>query len=265
MRSRANDVAAAIAYYALLSIVPMVLGLVSIVGLVLRTDAGYRQAVELVSWVVPEELAGDSLDALPRLRDQSGTFGVVSLVGFLWVGTTFFSALGRAMNQVYEVPDRHPLRQRARGFVSIVLFAVLFTASVIAAIVPTAVLGIDETSLPLGLERWPLFSGLYQALSYVAAVLSAIVMFGLIFRLLPAAGQRVGDIIPGAVAIGFVFVVLVQVFPIYLRIVRDWNLVGGTAGLLSLVLLWCYLLGHLFLLGAFFNATWQRHRRREPG
>jgi membrane protein len=262
VRSRANDLAAAIAYYALLSIVPIILGLVSLVGLVLRTDEGFRQAVELVSWVVPDELLGNSLATLPRLRDQSGTFGIVSLVGFLWVGATFFAALGRAMNQVYEVPDRPLLHQRVRGLVGIVTFAVLFTASVIAAVVPTAVLGIDETSLPLGLERWPIFSGLFQALAYVAAVLMAILMFGVIFRLVPAAGQRVGDVVPGAVAIGLAFVLIVQVFPVYLRIVRDWNLIGGTAGLLSLVLLWCYLLGHLFLFGAYINATWQRHRRQ---
>jgi membrane protein len=260
-RSRANDLAAAIAYYALLAVVPILLGLVSIVGLVLRTDEGYRQAVELVLWIVPEGLAGDSLDALPRLRDQSGTFGLVSLIGFLWVGSTFFAALGRAMNQVYGVPDRSPLRQRLRAFVSVITFAVLFSVSGVAAVVPTVVLGIDEDSLPLGLERWPLFVGLYQAMAYVAAVLTAIVMFGVIFRLVPAAGQRAADIVPGAVVIGLAFVLLAQIFPVYLRIVRDWNLIGGTAGLLSLVLIWFYILGHLFLFGAYINATWQGHRR----
>lgn len=260
-RSRANDLAAGIAYYALLSVVPILLGLVSIFGLVLRTDEGYRQAVELVLWIVPEGLAGDSLDVLPQVRDQSGTFGLVSLVGFLWVGSTFFAALGRAMNRVYAVPDRPPLQQRLRAFVSVITFAVLFTVSVVAAIVPTVVLGIDEDSLPLGLERWPLFVGLYQALAYAAAVLTATMMFGVIFRLVPAAGQRLPDIVPGAVVIGLAFVILAQAFPVYLRIVRDWNLIGGTAGLLSLVLIWFYILGHLFLFGAYINATWQRHRR----
>jgi membrane protein len=260
-RSRANDLAAGIAYYALLSVVPTILGLVSIIGLVLRTDEGYRQAAELVSWMVPSELAGESRETLPQLRDRSGTFGVVSLIGFLWLGSTFFAALGRAMNQVYGVPDRPPLHQRLRGLAAVLAFALLFTASVVAAVVPTVVLGIDEHSLPLGLERWPLFVGLYQFLAYAVAVLAAVLLFGLIFRLAPAAGQRVADIVPGAVVIGIAFVLLVQIFPFYLRLVRGWNLIGGTAGLLSLVLAWFYILGHLFLLGAYVNATWQRHRR----
>lgn len=262
-RARAGDLAAGIAYYALLSVVPTIFGLVSIAGLLLRTEEGYRQAVALVAWIVPPELAGEGLQALPQLRERSGTFGLVSLAGFLWLGSIFFAALGRAMNQVYGVPDRPPLHQRLRGVVSALAFSVLFTASAVAAIVPTALLGIDEDSLPLGLERWPLFTGLYQALSYVVAVVMAILMFGLIFRIAPAAGQRVVDVIPGAVVIGVVFVLLAQAFPFYLRVVRGWNLIGGTAGLLSLVLLWFYALGHLFLLGAYFNATWQAYRRRD--
>jgi membrane protein len=264
-RTRANDLAAGIAYYALLSIVPTILGLVSIVGLVLRTEEGFRQAADLVLWMVPDELAGESVETLPWLREQSAAFGIVSLAGFLWLGSTFFAALGWAMNQVYDVPDRPSLHQRLRGLVGVLAFALLFTASVVAAIVPTVVLGIDEDSLPLGLEHWPLFTGLYQVLSYVVAVVTAVVLFGLIFRLLPAAGQRVADIIPGAVAIGVAFVLLVQVFPIHLRIVTDWNLIGGTAGLISLVLVWFYILGHMFLFGAFINVTWQRHRRGRDG
>jgi membrane protein len=261
LRVRANDLAAGIAYYALLTIVPILLGLVSLVGLVLRTDEGFRQAEELVTWIVPGELAAESLQTLPALRDRSGTFGLFSLLGFLWLGSTLFSAVGRAMNQVYGVPDRPPLHQRLRGLIGVLAFALLFIASVIAAIVPTVVLGIDQHSAPLDLADLPVFRGLYQLLSYVVAVVTSMVMFGLIFRLAPAAGQRVADIVPGAVVIGLAFVVLVQVFPFYLRIVNGWNLIGGTAGLLSLVLLWFYLLAHLLVLGAYINATWQRHRR----
>ena len=262
-QSRANDLAAGVAYYALLAIVPTILALVSIVGLILRTEEGYRQAVDLVLWIVPEGLAGDGVNALPRLRERSGAFGLASLVGFLWIGSTFFAALGRAMNQVYGVPDWPPLQQRVRGFVSVVVFSLLFMISVIAAIVPTVVLGIDESTLPLGLERWRLFTTLYQVLSYVLAVLVAILLFGVIFRIVPAASQTAEDVVPGAVVIGIAFVLVAQAFPVYLRIVAGWNLIGGTAGLLSLVLIWFYVLAHLFLFGAYINVTWQRHRHRE--
>jgi membrane protein len=261
--TQAQDLAASVAYYALLAIVPTVLALVSIIGFVLRTDDGYRQAVDLVLWVVPEGLTTEGIAALPSLRDRSGVFGLASIVGFLWIGSTFFAALGRAMNRVYSVPDWSPVQQRVRGLIGVVAFSLLFIISVVAAIVPTVVLGIDERTLPLGLERWRLFTGLYQALSYVVAVAVAMVLFAVIFRIVPAAGQRVFDIVPGAMAIGVAFVLLAQVFPLYLRIVQGWNLIGGTAGLLSLVLVWFYLLAHLFLFGAYINSTWQRHRQEK--
>jgi membrane protein len=260
--SRATDLAAAVAYFALLAIVPTVLALASIVGLFLRTEEGYRQAVDLILWLVPEDLTGEGISVLPRLREQPGAFGLASIVGFLWIGSTFFSALSRAMNQVYQVPDHPPLQQRIRGFVSVVLFGVLFMISVIASIAPTVVLGIDRENLPLGLEQWRIFSGLYQLLSYAIATLFAIMMFGAIFRIAPAAGQEVEDVVPGAVVIAIAFVIVAQVFPLYLRIIAGWNLIGGTAGLLSLVLIWFYLLAHLFLFGAHINSTWQKHRRQ---
>lgn len=260
-RSRANDLAAAVAYYALLAIVPTVLALISTIGFILRSEEGYRQAVDLILWIVPEGLTSQGVQTLPRLREQSAIYAIASLVGFLWIGSTFFAALGRAMNRVYRVPDRTPVQQRVRGFIGILVFSVLFTISVIAATIPTVVLGIDEGALPLGLERWPIFTGLYQAVSYIVAVLVAILLFGVIFRIVPAARQEIEDVVPGAVVIGIAFVIVAQVFPAYLRIVAGWNVIGGTAGLLSLVLIWFYVLAHLFLFGAYINATWQRHRR----
>ncbi len=262
-QNQANDLAAAVAYYALLAIVPTLLALISAVGFFLRTEDGYRQAVSIVLWIVPEGVTSDSVEALPRLRDQSEALGIVSLAGFLWIGSTFFSALGRAMNQVYGVPERPPLHQRLRGFLGILSFSLFFTVSVIAAILPTALLGIEEQDLPLGLDRWAIFTGLYRVASYVVALLVAIGLFGVIFRIVPAAGQRVEDIIPGALVIATAFVVLAQAFPVYLRIVSDWNLLGGAAGLVSLVLIWFFLLAHLLLFGAYINATWQRWRHAE--
>lgn len=264
-RSQANDLAAAVAYYALLAVVPTVLALVSAVGLFMRTEEGYRQAVSVVLWIVPDEVTSDSVQALPRVREQSGALGLISLVGFLWIGSTFFAALGRAMNRVYGVPNRSPLYQRLRGFLGILSFSLFFTISVIAAIVPTALLGIEEQDLPLGLERWALFTGLYRVASYIVALLVAIVLFAVIFRVVPAAGQRIDDVVPGSLVIALAFVLLAQAFPVYLKIVSDWNLIGGTAGLLSLVLVWFFVLAHLLLFGAYINSTWQRWRRNKRG
>ena len=260
-RNQANDLAAAVAYYALLAIVPTILALVAAIGLIMRTEEGHRQAINVVLWIVPQGIAGDGVEVLPRLREQSGALGLASLVGFLWIGSTFFAALGRAMNRVYQVPDRSPLHQRVRGFLGIVSFSMFFTVSVIAAIVPTAMLGIQEQDLPLGLERWAIFTGLYRIVSYIVALLVAIGLFGVIFRVVPSAGQTIEDVVPGAVISAVVFVLLAQVFPVYLNIVSGWNLIGGTAGLLSLVLIWFFVLSHLFLFGAYINATWQRWRR----
>nr|MBA2277226.1 YihY/virulence factor BrkB family protein [Chloroflexia bacterium] len=86
-------------------------------------------------------------------------------------------------------------------------------------------------------------------------------LFGMLFRVVPNAGQRVDDIVPGAVTIAVLFVLMTQVFPLYLRLVQGFNRIGSAFAFLSLLLIWFYLLAHLLLFGAYINATYQPYRR----
>jgi membrane protein len=206
-------------------------------------------------------MSRDSIEALIGARSRSGIFGLASFVGFLWVGATFFACLGRTMNSVYGVENPPAVQQRVRGFVVVVVFAVLFIVAVIAAFVPTIFLGSSVDELPLNLHSSLLAQGVYQVLSYGVAVLTAIILFGMLFRVVPNANQRIGDVIPGTVVIATIFVLLVQVFPLYLRVARNLGGIGSTFAFLPLLLIWFYILAHLLLFGAFINASYQEFRR----
>lgn len=258
----AGDLAAALAFNAMMAIVPTVLLLITIAGLLLRSDELYRQAVLTTRWLLPSGLGGDSVQAIVGARSRSGLFGLASVVGFAWVGSTFIACLGRTLNAIYGVPDPPPVQQRLRGFLIVVAFAVLFLVAVVAATAPSVFLGLERNDLPFHLHRSVLAGGLYQVLSYAIAVLTAMALFGMLFRVVPNAGQHVGDVVPGALVTATLFVLLVQVFPIYLRIARNLNGVESTLALLPLLLVWFYLLAHFMLFGAFVNASWQRFRRR---
>lgn len=260
-RVNAGDLAAAVAFNALLAIVPTILLLITAAGLLLRDDELFADVAGATLWLLPAGLGGDSIQALVQARQRSGIFAIASLVGFLWVGATFFASLGRSMNRVYDVPDPPPVYQRLRGFLVVVAFAVLFIVTTVAALLPSLFFGDAPAALPLGIGDWPLVHGIYQVLSYVVAVLTSIALFGMLFRVVPNAGQRVDDVLPGTFVTAVLFVLLVQVFPLYLSLVRGLNRIGSAFAFLPLLLVWFYLLAHLLLFGAYINATYQGFRR----
>lgn len=260
-RVNASDLAAAVAFNALLAIVPTILLLITAAGLLLRNDELFADVVAATLWLLPAGLGGDSIQALLQARQRSGIFAIASFVGFLWIGATFFASLGRSMNRVYEVPDPPPVHQRVRGFFVIVAFAVLFIVTTVAALLPSLFLGDAPAALPLGIGDWPLVHGVYRALSYVVAVLTAIILFGMLFRVVPNADQRIDDVLPGTIVTAVLFVLLVQVFPLYLNLVSGLNRIGSIFVFLPLLLGWFYVLAHLLLFGAYINATYQGFRR----
>jgi membrane protein len=260
-RVNAGDLAAALAFNAMMAIVPTILLLITVAGVLLRSDQLYRETVLTTQWLLPAGMSRDSIEAMIGARSRSGIFGVASFVGFLWVGATFFACLARTMNSVYGVENPPAVQQRVRGFVVVVVFAVLFLVTVIAAFLPSLFVGSPADELPAVLHSSLLAQGVYQVLSYGVAVLTAMILFGMLFRVVPNANQRIGDVIPGTIAIAAIFVLLVQVFPLYLRVARNLSGIGSTFAFLPLLLIWFYILAHLLLFGAFMNASYQEFRR----
>lgn len=260
-RVNAGDLAAALAFNAMMAIVPTILLLITVAGVLLRSDQLYRETLVTAQWLLPAGMSQESTDALIGARSRSGIFGLASFAGFLWIGAAFFACLGRTMNSVYGVENPPPVQQRVRGFLVVVAFAVLFILTVIAAVLPSIFLG-SADDLPIDLSDSLLAQGLYQVLSYVIAVLTAMVLFGMLFRVVPNANQRIGDVLPGTVVIAVAFVLLVQAFPLYFRVVRNLNGIESTFAFLPLLLIWFYILAHLLLFGAFINASYQQFRRR---
>jgi uncharacterized BrkB/YihY/UPF0761 family membrane protein len=107
-----------------------------------------------------------------------------------------------------------------------------------------------------------LAAGWYQVLGYALAFLPTVGLFGMLYRVVPNAGQRLADIWPGTLTAAGLFVLMAQVFPIYLRLLGGANRYGAAFGLLTLLVAWFFVLAHVLLFATYVNATYQRHRRR---
>ncbi len=254
----AADLAAAVAFNALVAFVPTVLLLISVGGLLLQRDQVLINVIYSVLWALPRDQVQPALETVLKARNNSGWFAILSLVGFAWIGTNFVSCLARSMNRIYGVRNCGFACEKRRGFFVIIAFSVLFILASIAAILPSLFVAKD---LPYYFETWFLADGRVQILGYGVAILSAMALFAVLYRVVPNAGQHAADIWPGTLTAALLFVLLAQVFPIYLRMVGNYNQYGQAFGFVTLLVTWFYLLAHVVLFGTYVNATYQQNRQ----
>lgn len=257
-QANAGDLAAAVAYNALVALIPTFLLLLAIAG-VLFHDTGVLTTARYSSvWGLPSGAASDALDAVIQARRSSSWLGALSLAGFAWTGTGFVGCLSRSMNRIYGVPGCGYMCEKRRGFFIILAFAALFLLALLASILPTLFVGKELNAY---FQRFRLAHGWYQLLGYLTAFLSTGALFGMLYRVVPNAGQKVRDVWPGTATAAALFVVMAQVFPIYLRLLGGVNRYGAVFGLISLLVAWFWVLAHVLLFGTYVNASYQ-HRRR---
>jgi membrane protein len=258
-QSNAGDLAAAVAYNALVALIPTFLLCLSVAGVFFHSDQVFTSAVYASFWGLPSGAAGDALDAALAARRTSSWLAVLSLVLFAWTGTGFVGCLARSMNRIYGVPGCGYMCEKRRGFFVIVAFAALFMLALLSSTVPTLFVRQD---LPAYFQHWALAAGRYQALGYGVAFLATAALFAMLYRVVPNAGQGLRDVWPGTLTAATLFVVMAQVFPLYLRLIGGANRYGAAFGLLTLLVAWFYVLAHVLLFGTYVNATHQRQRRR---
>ena len=260
--ANAGDLAAAIAFNAVVAVVPIFLLLVSAGGLLLQDDQAMTIFIHTILWALPRELTQDALGAVLSAKQNSRYFGALSLLGFAWVGANFVSCLARGMNRIYGVPNRRFVHQRRRDFFVVVVFAILFLVASVPSIVAGLFVG---NELGVFFDALALASGRVQLLSYGVSILGSLALFTVLYRIVPNAGQKLRDIWPGVLTAAVLLVALLQVFPLYLRVVGNVNRYGQFFAFIPLIVAWFYLLAHVLLFGAYVNATFQNHCRKGEG
>jgi membrane protein len=261
-QANAGDLAASVAFNALVALVPTFLLCLAVAGLFLRQDEVLETALYTSFWGLPPEAAGDAFGAVLSARRNSSWLGALGLVGFAWAGAGFVSCLARSMNRVYGVPGCGYMCERRRGFFVILAFAALFVLALLTATVPTLFVNRD---LPFYFEEWALAAGRVQTLGYGLAVLATLALFGMLYRVVPNAGQRLADVWPGTLTAAVLFVAMAQVFPIYFRVFGSIERYGSAFGFVSLLVAWFYLLAHVVLFGTYVNASYQARCRSGAG
>jgi membrane protein len=243
MDDRASSLAALIAYYAFFSLFPLLLVFVSVLGFVLQDDPSLRADV-VDSALARIPVVGSQLeDQIEPLTGSSAALAV-GLAGALWAGLGVTLALGRAFEEIWDVPRRQQrggLRARVLG---VAVLAVLGVALVATTVVAGFAVGgrIGPAAERLG--------ALCVALAGNAAVL--LVIFGL----LSARPVRVPQLLPGVALAAAGSLVLQSAGAWYVEetIARSTDTYGTFALVIGL-LSWFWLGSHLLLVAAEVNVV----------
>jgi membrane protein len=244
---RASNLAALIAYYAFFSLFPLLLMFVSILGFVLQDNPSLQEDI-LESALARIPVVGAQLrDDIEPLTGSTIALAV-GLAGALWAGLGVTLALGRAFEEIWDVPrleQRGAVRARVRGLFVLAVLGVSLVAATAAA------------GLAVGGRIGPAAEEL-GALGAALAV-NLVAFLGL-FGLLTARPARIAELLPGVALAAAGSLALQAAGAWYVeRTVTGAGETYGTFALVIGLLSWFWLGAHLLLLAAEVNVV-LRHR-----
>ena len=248
---RCPHLAAMVAYYALLSFVPLLFLAASLVGL-LGTQDEQSDLVQAVRSAIPGASAGSVVSLVTSLQRNSTSLGLIGAFGLLWSSLGFLSALESALNIIYDVPNRAFLRQKLFVFGLVTAgLAATFAGLVLSSVTQNVIERVDPS----------LRDGDIWRVGFSLVVVSTI-SFGFLFavyRWLPNTPLTSREILPGTATTAILLVVSFQAVPLYLRVVEALPALEAFGGAV-VTLVWLYLMGNLIMLGAEVNWWWGRGR-----
>jgi membrane protein len=251
--------AASIGYYALLSLFPILLIVISILGSVAATDANRLAVMRFVLTYFPRQFDFiiTQLDAFRQTPIRLGVGGGLALV---WASLGVFNAISSAVNHAWGV-------EKKRNFWQHRLFS--FLMLVVAGLLLMAVL-LLATAVQVVEARWfanyhwssPQLTMLRGVSVRYAALLLPAFFFGLIYYFVPnVTDVLVKDVWLGAIITGLLWDVCLKGFSWFVRDTGRWTYIHGNIATVVVFLLWIYVSAVILLWGVEFTAAYAKMRR----
>ncbi len=247
---RADDQAALIAYTALFSVFPMIGGLLTVLGLVIRDPARYAAVVEALVRRFPAELMG-LLDFLTETRQIAGLLGIISFLGLLWSATFVWGRMATAFNVFYRLEQRGLVGQTLTSFAMVFVTGILFTISIGAA---GAALFVVELAARYALLPAPHLGSAASLIGRAVSLGAGFLLFLVTYRAVPNGPVRLAEVWPGALLAVVLFSLVNQLWPLYMQFFGDGFAFYKTLGLFLLLMTWLHLLARILVLGCVLNA-----------
>ena len=246
----AGQRAAGVAYYAIISIFPLLLGLIAVFGFFLPSINLQNALLNFVGNNIPgaTNILKENIDGIIRLR---GVMSIFSIVILFWGASALFGSISLAINRAWNINKQRHLFIRK--------------ASEIGMVFGTGILFL----LSLGTSTFISFMGnklnlpdhnlaVVNLSAKLIAFLLMLAIFLLLYKFVPNTKTRWRDIWPGAVMAAVFFEIARALFIFYLEHFANYQVIYGTVSSFVILLIWIYYSAFILILGAEFSFQYSR-------
>jgi membrane protein len=243
-RDSASDTAASLSYYTLLSVFPLLIGVIAILGFVFPHQAVQAELFKFFETNLPTS-AGLLQDNITSIMAWRGTLGILSLLGLFWSGSALFASIGRIANRAWGVHTYRPfLVRKLRDLILSVGTGIIFFISLGLAALQAFLPGI---TLPFNIT-------LTEVVTQSVVLLLIYAAFLLINRYGPNANVRWKDVWLGALISALMFETARNLFTLYLERFANFQRVYGSVASVIAFLAWVYLSSFILIIGIEISA-----------
>jgi len=248
----AGQRAAGVAYYAIISIFPLLLGLIAVFGFFLPSINLQNALLNFVGNNIPgaTNILKENIDGIIRLR---GVMSIFSIVILFWGASALFGSISLAINRAWNINKQRHLFIRK--------------ASEIGMVFGTGILFL----LSLGTSTFISFMGnklnlpdhnlaVVNLSAKLIAFLLMLAIFLLLYKFVPNTKTRWRDIWPGALLAAIFFEIARALFIFYLEHFANYQLIYGAISSFVILLVWIYYSAFILILGAEFTFQYSRTR-----
>ena len=242
--------AAAIAYFALLSLFPLILLSISIASFNLGLLMDQQLIIQKLEFIAPAlgQLLGENIDEIIQAR---GPVSSVALVSLVWSASTIFYTLTQTLYGIWGNKRRRPVWKR-RGlailFVLTFVGPALFLASFAGSLIANLRTWLPDPVIPIG-----------GGISFAVAIFLDVALFLVLYMMLPHGASGWREVLPGAIGAGLLWELAKKAFLFFVSTYLSVsNLVYGSVAAIIAFLVWAYLSGIIFLFGAFLSVSLYR-------
>ncbi|MCX6033409.1 MAG: YihY/virulence factor BrkB family protein [Chloroflexi bacterium] len=246
--------AAAIAYFALLSLFPLILLSIAIASFNLGPLLDQQLIVQRLEFIAPAlgQLLGKNIDEIIRAR---GPVTLVALVGLIWSASTIIYTLTQTLNGIWGNKRSRPVwKRRGLAILFVLAFAgpALFLTSFASSMIANLSTWFPNQIIPIG-----------DGISFIVAIFLDSTLFMVIYIMLPHGASSWHEILPGAIGAGLFWELAKIIFLFFVSTyVSLSNLVYGSVAAMIAFLVWAYLSGQIFLFGAYLSVAYYQLKQQ---
>ena len=260
-----TDLAAALTYFAVLSLFPAMLAVVSLLGVFGQGQSTVDAVLGLLEGRAPESTLDSIRGPIESLVNTpaAGIALVTGLLGAIWSASAYVGAFGRAMNNIYEVEEGRPfikLKPMTLLLTTVLLLLVMLAGLMLVVSGPIAewvgdLVGLGSTAVTVwGIAKWP------------ALLLVVVVILALLYGFSPNVKQpKFRWISLGALVALVVWALATGAFVYYVSNFGSYNKTYGSLAGVIVFLLWLWITNNAFLFGAEVDAEVERARELQAG